>query len=290
MTDPNLVPAFAALVGGAAASAVIWLALRGTFTQPLFLRKNFRGAEVPVGAGVILFFATVGVWGCWKMLAVLLGWDAPALAYLSVAALVGGGFGLFGLFDDLAAIGDDKGFSGHLRALASGRLTTGGLKLIGGGFLSLAIAVVAVDETGLWRLLLAGAVISLAANLGNLFDRAPARCTKVAVVCAVALVATARGLDQWTLVSVTVVVGAALGLVVFDAREQLMLGDAGSNVLGAILGWGFVATTDWQAQLVVLVVIVALNAASEKVSFSKVIAGNSVLRTLDQIGRRPPPS
>lgn len=289
MSDPSLVPAVIALVGGAAASALIWLALRDTFTQPLFLRKNFRGAEVPVGAGVILFFATVGVWGCWKTLAVLVGWDAPALAYLSVAALIAGSFGLFGLFDDLAAIGDDKGFSGHLRALKSGRLTTGGLKLLGGGLLAIALAIVEVGDNNIWRLLLGGAVISLAANLGNLFDRAPARCTKVACVCAVVLIATAGGLDRWTLVSVMVVVGAALGLVVFDAREQLMLGDAGSNVLGAILGWGLVATTGWQAQLVVLVVLVALNAASEKVSFSKVIAGNSLLRTLDQIGRRPPP-
>ncbi|HET8929818.1 MAG TPA: hypothetical protein VFN21_04090, partial [Acidimicrobiales bacterium] len=77
-------------------------------------------------------------------------------------------------------------------------------------------------------------------------------------------------------------------LVFFDAREQLMLGDAGSNILGAALGWGLVATTDWQAQVVVLVVLLALNAASEKVSFSRVIDETPVLRAIDRFGRADP--
>jgi UDP-N-acetylmuramyl pentapeptide phosphotransferase/UDP-N-acetylglucosamine-1-phosphate transferase len=79
--------------------------------------------------------------------------------------------------------------------------------------------------------------------------------------------------------------GATAGLIVFDAREELMLGDAGSNVLGAVLGWGLVVTTDWVAQVVVLVVLVVLNVASERVSFSKVIDDVAVLRAIDRFGR-----
>jgi UDP-N-acetylmuramyl pentapeptide phosphotransferase/UDP-N-acetylglucosamine-1-phosphate transferase len=279
-------------VAGAGVAALAFTAMRDTFAQPLFARRNHRGVDVPVGAGVLLAIATVAVSGTWMLLASI--GDATArgatrTAVLVLACIVSCGFGLLGLFDDLAAQGDDRGFSGHVKALLQGRLTTGGVKLIVGGMLALALTAVTGFELGFWRIVLGGAVISLAANLGNLFDRAPGRCTKVALLCGVVLFATAGAVDRPALIGVAVVLGAAAGLGLFDLREQLMLGDAGSNVLGAVLGWGVVATTGWVAQVVVLAILLALNAASEKVSFSAVIAATPPLRAFDRLGRRPPP-
>ena len=54
------------------------------------------------------------------------------------------GFGFLGLIDDLAAVGEDRGFKGHLGALREGRVTTGLLKLVGGA----AVAVVLVATPG----------------------------------------------------------------------------------------------------------------------------------------------
>lgn len=284
VTTPDWTAWLIGFVAGAVVAAGVWTALRPTFAQPIFLRKNFRGNDVPVGAGVVIAVASIVVWAVWRFVATVFGWVDLSLAALEPIVLVAVGFGLLGLFDDLAASGDDKGFSGHLRALASGRLTTGGLKLLGGGVLAVAVTPMAMSDW--WRLVLGAAVIALGANLGNLLDRAPARCTKVALVCGVVLFATCSVHEQYALAGVAVVLGAAAGLVAFDAREALMLGDAGSNILGATLAWGLVATTDWQAQAVVLVVLVALNLASEKVSFSKVIDETSALRALDRIGRR----
>lgn len=287
----SIVPWIVAFVAGGLVSAGLWVALRDTFTQPLFLRRNFRGVDVPVGVGVVVFFALLTVWGTWRFVATVGRWfDLSLASFQAVGALVGG-FALLGLFDDLAAQGDDRGFRGHLGALAHGRLTTGGCKLLGGGLLALAVTATHPGLGGLedwWRILLGAAVVSLAANTGNLLDRAPARCSKVALICGVVLLATCGDIERWMLVGVVVVLGAAAGLIVFDAREQLMLGDAGSNVLGAVLGWGLVATTDWVAQVVTLVVLVALNAASEKVSFSQVIDRVAVLRAIDRFGRPAP--
>lgn len=274
-------------VCGAGVAAVLWVAVRDTFAQPLFTRRNHRGRLVPVAAGIVVTLTLIAVTGVWRVLVSALGWIDPGADARTHALVIAGGFGLLGLFDDLAAQGDDRGFRGHLGALARGRLTTGGLKLLGGGLLALAVTP-AVDEFVWWRLVLGAAVIALAANTANLFDRAPARCTKVALGCAVPLFLTCAPVERPLLAGLAVLVGAAIGLVFFDARESLMLGDAGANVLGAALGWGLVATTGPVTQLVVLVVLVGLNLASEKVSFSRVIDGNGVLRAIDRFGRPAP--
>jgi hypothetical protein len=84
--------------------------------------------------------------------------------------------------------------------------------------------------------------------------------------------------------------GAALGLVVPDLRERLMLGDAGANPLGGALGLGLVLTFSPGVRTIALVVLVALNLVSEVVSFSRVIDRVPPLRYLDGAGREHRPA
>jgi UDP-GlcNAc:undecaprenyl-phosphate GlcNAc-1-phosphate transferase len=65
-----------------------------------------------------------------------------------------------------------------------------------------------------------------------------------------------------------------------------MLGDAGANALGAVLGLAMVAREGRTARLVHLGVVTALTLASERVSFTRVIETTPVLRELDRLGRR----
>jgi UDP-GlcNAc:undecaprenyl-phosphate GlcNAc-1-phosphate transferase len=274
-----------ALIAGGGLAALAWVLARGLFAAPVFARRNVRGVDVPVGVGVLAVLAVAGTHAAMTIL------DAvteeapvePAARLLVLVAVLG--FGLLGAIDDLAGDHADKGFVGHVRAIGEGRLTTGGLKLVGGAILGLCVAGPLVDGVG--ELFLGAAVVALSANTANLFDRAPGRLTKVALVVAVALVAVTPEAERPLLVGVAAMVGAALGLFWFDLREELMLGDAGANPLGAALGAGVVLTTGATTQLVVLAALVVVNVAGDRVSFSAAIERVGPLRALDDLGRRP---
>jgi UDP-N-acetylmuramyl pentapeptide phosphotransferase/UDP-N-acetylglucosamine-1-phosphate transferase len=272
------------LVLGLGAGAATYRLLLPTLGAPLLARTNHRGAPVATAAGLVVVLAVIVVEGALGLVEAG-GFDPVGAAgprRLVILATVG--FGLLGLIDDLLGAGESGGFSGHLGALRRGRLTSGGVKLFGGAALALAV-MAAVQPGSVGRILADGALVALAANLGNLFDRAPGRCLKVSTIAFAALVA-ASAADP-ALVGVALVVGAGLALLPGDLGERVMLGDAGANVLGAVLGIGVVLVTAPAGRNVVLVVLVALNLASEKVSFSAVIDRVGPLRWTDRLGRRP---
>jgi hypothetical protein len=180
-------------------------------------------------------------------------------------------------------VGEERGFKGHLGALREGRVTTGLLKLVGGA----AIAVVVVASPGFksGRTLIVDAMlIALAANLGNLLDRAPGRTIKFGLL-AYAPIAIVIGTAPIG-VAAAPVMGAAVGLLSDDLRERLMLGDTGANVIGAVLGLAVVLGTRDSIRLGVMLVLLALNVAAELVSFSRVIDAVPPLRWFDRIGSR----
>ncbi|MCZ7628432.1 MAG: hypothetical protein M5U19_04970 [Microthrixaceae bacterium] len=80
--------------------------------------------------------------------------------------------------------------------------------------------------------------------------------------------------------------GAAVVLLRPDLREQMMMGDAGANPLGAATGLATVLVFAPSVRVAVLVVLLALNLASEWVSFSQVIERTPPLRYMDRLGRR----
>lgn len=274
-----------AWVAGVVVAAGLWVLLTPAFAGEVFTRQNFRGRDLPTAAGVIL--ALVVVLGDAVVSVADAGGTEPdpdLLLGLRSASLVALGFALLGLLDDLGGVGQSGGFKGHLQSLAKGQLTTGAAKLLGGAALGV-IAATPVSGQRLGWLLVDGALIALSANLANLFDRAPGRVTKVSLLAGVVLI-VATGFDP-ALTGVALALGAGAGLLVPDLRERLMLGDAGANVLGAAVGLGVVLSCGTTVRLVVLVVVAALNAASEVVSFSKVINNTAPLRAVDQLGRRP---
>lgn len=258
-----------------------WLVLRPVFSSEVLARRNFRNRELPTGGGLALVVAVLGVAASAAVVEVIWAENTFRDAHVGVLVAVLG-FGMLGFIDDVVGSGRDRGFRGHLRELGRGRLTAGGLKLLGGGCVGL-IAVYVAGSQSATELLRDAALVALAANLGNLFDLAPGRVIKVALLTFVALVLVAWA--DAVLRSAAVVAGAAIGLLWPDLRERMMLGDAGANPLGAALGMGVVLAAAPATRGIVLVVLVLLNLSSEFVSFSRVIAAVPPLRLLDAVGR-----
>jgi hypothetical protein len=128
-------------------------------------------------------------------------------------------------------------------------------------------------------------LIAGGANLLNLFDLRPGRAIKVTLASGALLAVggpRARG-------AVAAPLGAAAALLPEDLGERAMLGDAGANALGALLGSAAAVSLPRPARALTLAAVVGLTAASEKVSFTKVIARTPALNWLDMLGRRPAP-
>ena len=269
---------------GLAGGRLAWLGTRSLFATPALRRTNWRGREVATAAGIllplVLLLAEAG-----RAVAAAAGTGRPGTTAGRLLVLTAAlGFTLLGAVDDLVGTAEDRGFRGHLRALRQGRATTGLLKLVGGGALALAVVGPAAGRS-LGRLLADAALVALAANLANLLDRAPGRLVKVAALALLVLaLATHR---REALDGVGVVTGAALGLAPDDLGERLMLGDAGANALGGVLGLGVVLATAPGARTATLAAVAALNLVGELVSFSRVIDAVPPLRALDRAGRRP---
>ncbi|WP_228564390.1 hypothetical protein [Catenulispora rubra] len=283
------VVAAAAVGGGVARGAYRLLNARPPGGRERWVRKNNCGREVTLleGPAVALGIAAAS----------LLVPGLPASARLAGcgAAL---GAGAVGLYDDLNERGAAKGFRGHLSALAHGEVTTGAVKILGIGATGLAAGAV-IRRDPLDRVL-AGLVVAGAANVVNLFDLRPGRATKAAVIGAGSgllrevVTSTSRtsrtsrtsGKSSSGLLTAAAL-GAAAALLPEDLGEQAMLGDCGANALGAALGVAAAARASRPGLVVLATGLVALTAASEKVSFTKVIAATPPLRKLDEWGRIP---
>jgi UDP-GlcNAc:undecaprenyl-phosphate/decaprenyl-phosphate GlcNAc-1-phosphate transferase len=281
---------------GFLASRLVWLFVRETLHSQVFLRNNYRKHSLPTAGGLVYVLSLLiveAIRACFGAL----GIGDTAFATPTRLVFLGGavGFGLLGLLDDLAAEGSGGGFRGHLRSLSDGRLTTGGIKLIGGGALALVLAGPAGGLGGADRgpyafgwLLIDALVIALCANLANLFDRAPGRVTKVSALCFAALLVAAVVSDRLGfLAGGAVIFGAAIALLYDDLHEHVMVGDTGANILGATVGISVVLVTSRATHVFVLAFLLALNTLSELVSFSAVIDRVGVLRTVDRLGALP---
>ncbi|WP_233515184.1 hypothetical protein [Marinitenerispora sediminis] len=240
-------------------------------TGETWSRTNFRGEPVTLLEGPALAAGTCA--------AALLAPGLP-VRLRAATAVAAAGAGAFGAYDDVAGSSGSRGFRGHLAALARGEVTTGAVKILGIGATGLVAAAAVPGRPA--DLLINGALIAGSANLLNLFDLRPGRAAKVGLLAGVPALgdATAGAVAG-------PVLGATAALLPEDLGERAMLGDAGANALGAVLGVAAAAGLPRPARLGLLAGVAGLTAASEVVSFTRVIRTTPPLRWLDELGRRP---
>jgi len=272
------------LAVGALTVLLLKVGARSMLSSPVLERLNFRGVRLPTSGGVLIVLAVLVIEAGRAVLGSLGLGDEPGLTVERSEVLFAVfAFGLLGLVDDLLGDGSSRGFRGHVRALFRGEITTGFLKLFGGAGVAVVLVATPGFATGR-RLLVDAVLIALAANLGNLLDRAPGRTIKAAVVVYVPL-AILLG-DGAVGIAIAPAMGAAFALLPDDLGERMMLGDAGANVIGATLGLGVVLGRGEVTRTTALVLLVVANVAAEVVSFSAIIDRVAPLRWLDRLGRR----
>ena len=180
----------------------------------------------------------------------LVGWLLGVRRNAAVTAVAA-----LGLADDVWS-GEERGLRAHLRA---GR-TTGMLKLVG-------IPLVGLVAT---RSLAGSILVAGSANLMNQLDTKPGRAMKAYTLAALG-------------------VGAPLGIVVllgpYDLRERVMLGDAGSNALGALVGLKSVERLHGWRRWAAALAVAGLNVVGERRSLGELIERTPVLRQFDAWGR-----
>jgi UDP-N-acetylmuramyl pentapeptide phosphotransferase/UDP-N-acetylglucosamine-1-phosphate transferase len=272
-----------AFVAGLVTVRFLRLASSDILAADALERRNYRDRAVPTAGGLFVILALLVIEAGRSVLgAIGVGAESGLTEARSAVMFAVFGFGFLGLVDDLAAVGSDRGFRGHLGALRRGRVTTGMLKLVGGA--GVAIVLVATPGFKSGRTLLVDAMlIALAANLGNLLDRAPGRTIKFAVVAYVPIAVVVGTAPIG--IAIAPVLGAAVGLLGDDLRERLMLGDTGANVIGAVLGLAVVLGSNADVRLAVMLFLLVANVAAELVSFSRVIDAVPPLRWFDRLGR-----
>ncbi|MGH8999156.1 MAG: hypothetical protein ACRDY7_07170, partial [Acidimicrobiia bacterium] len=183
------------LATGFLAAHLLWSLSAALWASVVLARPNHRGRYVPTGVGLLVPLAVVVVEGGRAVVgaAGVGSSDTPGLSRaLVLVTLVG--FGVLGFADDVLGGDDERGWRAHLAALRAGRLSAGGVKIVGGGAFGLFVASAAGSGTdGLGRLVADGALVALAANLANAFDRAPGRALKVAGLAWLPLALAAGG-------------------------------------------------------------------------------------------------
>jgi UDP-GlcNAc:undecaprenyl-phosphate GlcNAc-1-phosphate transferase len=248
------------------------------------VRTNYRGASLAFPLGAVI--ATVALVAL-APLAFLndradLDLLDPQLRRWLPYAL---GIVFLGFLDDAlgqgASEGTPRGWRGHTRALREGTLSTGAIKAIG----ALALAAYVVSGRGLesWRYLADVLLLLLATNLFNLLDLRPGRAEK-----GLALLGAGLCLGAWTLAPIELL-GIFAGPILVGAwltlGERAMLGDTGSNLVGAVAGVWLLTVLGADARLVALAVVLALTIFGELRSISATIDSVPPLRWLDSLGR-----
>jgi UDP-GlcNAc:undecaprenyl-phosphate/decaprenyl-phosphate GlcNAc-1-phosphate transferase len=248
------------------------------------VRENWRGRTLAFPAGAVLVASSLVTLAPLALLDDRADLDLldPDLRRWIVYVL---GVALLGLLDDsLGRAGDTgspRGWRGHARAVLAGRFSTGAIKAIG----AFALAAYAVSGRGRENLdyLADLALLLLTTNLFNLLDLRPGRVEKVYFLLTLGLCVggwTAEPLELLGIFIGPVVVGAWLTL-----RERAMLGDTGSNLIGALAGVSMLETLGDPALLIALGIVVALNLYGEFRSITAFVDRVPLLRHLDSLGR-----
>ncbi|HEY3316532.1 MAG TPA: hypothetical protein VGL40_14810 [Bacillota bacterium] len=288
----------AVLVASFVLGVLLVPSLDGLLSRANLARPNYRGRPVTIAAGLAVLLAAVVAMAI-PGLPFLMGREpvpgAPVgldlFAFLFGTSLTG----LVGLLDDLAGGGLSRGFRGHFRELAGGRVTTGLLKLLFIAFAAVGAGAMAARAGAgtnpylgaYWFGFVATAnavLVAGTANLFNLLDVRPGRAFKAFLLFGLAYFILARPpLHGYFLAAP---LGAGLAAFPADLSERSMLGDTGANFLGYAAATAIAFDVSLVPKLILVIIVLVANVAAERVSLGRLVEANRLSGWVDRLGRR----
>jgi UDP-GlcNAc:undecaprenyl-phosphate/decaprenyl-phosphate GlcNAc-1-phosphate transferase len=276
------------VISGLILSALVAALVAGPWLADMLrsglVRRNYRDVAVAFPAGAVLIACSLVALAPLAVLDDRADLDLldPELRRWAVYVF---GVALLGLLDDAlgqgASADTPRGWRGHAQALLAGRFSTGAIKAVG----ALALAAYAVSGRGRENLDYVAdlLLLLLATNLFNLFDLRPGRVEKVFTLLLASLC-----LGAWTAAPIDILgifIGPVFVGALFTLRERAMLGDTGSNLVGALAGISMLVVLGDDGRLIALALVAALTIFGEFRSISATIERVPLLRALDSLGR-----
>ncbi|SDC02457.1 MULTISPECIES: hypothetical protein [unclassified Candidatus Frackibacter] len=189
---------------------------------------------------------------------------------------------MVGLLDDYFGSEGSRGFKGHFsKFLYQFQVTTGFLKAVIISVVS--FLIINRLESNIILLIINFLLLVLMTNFINLLDLRPGRAIKGFLLLTSGIMLIANSLFRDLLLPLLLM---AIILLPYDLREKAMLGDVGSNLLGAFLGLSLVINLGITYKLIIVTALIIVHIYAERVSLTKLIARNRILDYIDKLGRR----
>lgn len=232
--------------------------------------SNYKGLLIPVSMGIAFIPVCI---------ASSIVFAFEKLKFTDIFLILSLGMCALGVIDDFMGDKNVKGFKGHIVSLFHFRLTTGGFKATIGFLLALYASV--LISKNFIDLIINTFLIALFANLFNLFDLRPGRALKFFFILFAVLIIINPDYAVYMFPL------AAFSLVYFpyDIKAKAMLGDAGSNIIGSIVGLYAGISLPRSIKLVFLILLILIHIIAEKYSLTKIIEKMKILNYIDKIGR-----
>ncbi|MGD9678038.1 MAG: hypothetical protein AB7V16_06710 [Vulcanibacillus sp.] len=228
------------------------------------VQENFNNIQVPTSIGIFIFFGEAIVLFTYNDQVFMSVW-----VYLITMTIMG-------TIDDFFGDKNIKGLRNHLKLIFQTKVTTGFLKALTGGLISLLITI--KFGNNIFEYVTHFFLILFMINAINLFDLRPGRALKVFFMFILIL-----GISIPLLSNNFILVVTSLLLVVFyyDVRGKVMMGDSGSNLIGLHIGIFYSIYMPISVQWLLIILLLFLHIYTEKYSLSRLINNNRVLLSID---------
>lgn len=236
---------------------------------------NYKGKNIPLSMGLsFVFIQIISL----SIVLLITGENIDYTVYYLFSFSI---MGFVGLLDDLIGDKNVKGFKGHIKSFFRGELTTGGIKAGVGFFVALIISIIL--SVNFIEILINTLLIALFTNLTNLFDLRPGRSIKVFIMISLIMLMTG-GIKDYNFFFYSFY-GILIIYFPLDLKAKAMMGDVGSNVLGITLGIYCAYTHNLASKIIYLILLIIIHILAERLSFSKIIENNKILKFIDSLGR-----